>query len=385
MNKITKYIYPFLFILFFIGGMFNSFFQYLGVFPLLGIAIYLFIKIRNKIKNKHLLIYFILLSLISLSFFLGYHNILDYHDFIKEAQKYWGSFLLFFAGFILIKTKKVSINSIISYFLSGIFLTTAYGLVELIINLIKQDSLKRLSTPLGICNNYASILIIGILILFYKIINKKYFINKTADYIGLIFFAISLFLTQSLGAIVGLILTISIYLFFKNRKVKLVNSLIFILILFIVFTTTFIMFKKSILDSSNRQRLGLINGYSQIIKKHPLQGVGLNQTELYYDKWKTIIPYQEEIKYVDKRDAHNFIIQWITENGIISFIILLTFFIYYFKNNFKKYNPSYGILLGIIAFLVHALFSNNFHIIRLMMYFWFLLGSFDALEYKKRE
>jgi O-antigen ligase len=83
-------------------------------------------------------------------------------------------------------------------------------------------------------------------------------------------------------------------------------------------------------------------------------------------------------------DAHNFIFQWIAENGIISFILLLIFFIYYFKNNFKKYNPGYGILLGIIAFLIHALFSNNFHIIRLMMYFWLLLGVFDGLQYKTK-
>ncbi|TYB31895.1 MAG: O-antigen ligase family protein [Candidatus Mcinerneyibacterium aminivorans] len=384
MAKLPGYIILFFLSLFFIGGMFNSTFQYLGGFPLLFISIYFCFSRFKKVLTKRIVIYFSLLLIISLTFFLGFSKIINYHDFIKEAQKYWGSFSLFFTGYILIRTKVISIKEIKMFFLTGITLTSFYGIIKMSIDSIQNNKLERLTTPLGISNNYASILIIGVLILFYNLINKKYLINKRSDYVAFTILSASLLLTRSAGAIIGTAVAIFIYYFFRNRKLNLITGLTFVLIIFLLFSLSFSLFKKNILDHSNRQRIGLINGYTILIKKNPITGVGLNQTEYHYKSWKVPIPYQNQFGYVDKMDAHNFIIQWIAENGFPSFALLLLFLIYYFSNNFRKYNHSYGLLLGFLAYLIHALFSNNFHIIRLMMYFWLLLGVFDGLQYKTK-
>ncbi len=382
MEKKLK-IFSFIFLtIFFIGGMLSSSLQYVGVFPLLISAIYLIIKKRKQVIDKNFWIYLTIFLLISFSFYLGYSKVIDKTDFIKEAQKYWGSFLLFIVAYIFIKSKHISLKKIQKLFIIGIILTSIKGLVQLCLIAFKTNTVERLNTPLGMSNNYASILIIGILILFYNIYNNEYLTTKYGDISILAFFLVNLYLTESLGAIISFGMAILIFLFFKRRKVNFANVIVFVLLISLIAGTILFLFTERVMDYNNRRRCGLLRGYYNLSRDNIITGVGLNQTELHYDEWKTPLPFQNEFEYAPNYDAHNFILQWIAENGIVSFIILAFFLIYYYINNFKKFSPHYGILLGTIAFLIHALFSNNFHIIRLMMYFWFFMGSYEAYKSK---
>jgi len=366
--------------IFFIGGMFFQPVEYAGAFLIFGISIYIFTKYPKKYIKRKIINYFILFFLISLSFFLSYTKIIDYGGYFREAAKYWGCFLLFFSGYILVRFKKKLFKKINLIFIISLILISLYGLM----NYILTSHERRAYSPLGINNNHASILIIGIMILIVKIYYKKYLINRPIDISVLIFFLFYIFFDISRGALLGLCIVLIFFFFFKKNNINFKNLIIYFLIILIFSLSTFLIFKENIFNRSNKKRIALAKAHSKLIKRNIFTGVGLDQNHHYYNQIKTKIPFLDGKKYVGNLDAHNFIIQWWAENGIISLILILTFLIYYLYKNYRKFNHNYGLYLGCLAFIIHALFSNNFHIIRLMMYFWFFLGAFDAIPDEKQ-
>jgi len=114
--------------------------------------------------------------------------------------------------------------------------------------------------------------------------------------------------------------------------------------------------------------------------------VGLRQMRCHYNDWKRPIPfgYRETLPSMD---AHNFILQYAAENGIPAALFLLLFLGYYFSRTAGYRGRWFGLYCGLAAFLVQAFFSNNFHIIRQMMYFWFFMGLFlaEIVIYKREK
>lgn len=368
---------------FFIGGMYTLPLEYAGAFLILLTAFLLiFFKSIFPVKKESIQL-FILLGLISISFFLGYTQTINDARFFSEAEKYWGSFLLFAAGFVIVKTIPSIIQTIIRFFAIGLITTSLFGIYFLISNSFNEHVLQRLDTPLGMSNDYSSILIIGLTLFLGFIVSRNYLFSKIIDTMILFFFILCVILARSdaaiLGTLVGGYLLAEQHIHSRFKKLVRISACICIVLGII----SVFLFKGYFLRSGNAVRLALWKGHTEMILKYPLTGVGLSQMGYHYDQWKTPVPNTKGDRMVPPLDAHSFPLNYTAENGIPSFILLLLFLLYFWKRTVSVRNSYYGLFCGFSAFMFSALFSNHFYMIRQMMFIWFLMGVYLAFIDKK--
>lgn len=135
-------------------------------------------------------------------------------------------------------------------------------------------------------------------------------------------------------------------------------------------------------DHSNADRIWAWKSAGQMIKDHPVTGVGLGQSyNIYIQKYK----YEQESQGL--LHAHNNFIQITVENGIIGLVGLLFFTGYYLSTSLKNYlrqrNP-YDILV-FTTFLAHiCLFGQIDYTMwswaGMQPIFWFLLALLLKLK-----
>ena len=384
MLKTRDFIVSFILFFIFIAGMVKIQFEYLGISLLLLFFIFmLFLKkyrYDNDIKR-----YFYFGSAVCLSLFLGLFHVINIVSFLREYQKYHGVFLLFLFAYLLVFSEIFSFRKLLKYFSAGLLLTTIIGWYNFFYIFVTKKIVIRFATPLGMCNNYAAILVIGVLLFFVLQIKKEYLWSVKIDRAILVFFFISLLATRSDGATLGTFFALLFYWITKNGKFSMKKFSLICFIFLVFFVVGVLFFKSYFLRTGNRVRLGLWKGYAKISLKYPLTGVGLRQMPYHYGEWKSKVGVSSNKFWVPKYDAHNFILQWTAENGIISVLVFLFLLYIYFKNNFSPHNKYYGLYLGLLAFLFEALVSNNLRIIRLSIYFFILAGAYAGYLNKKKE
>ena len=365
---------------FFIFGMLKLPLGYTGMIMLLLLLIYGIFRDRKLEWDKTSRLFGLFFLVLGGTLLLGLTRAVNAGRFFSEAEKYWGSFLIFLTAYFLMKKHLIRVSQVVKFFIGGLFVTSVLGWLRMIPHLRYlgfADRAARLDTPLGICNNYASVLIIGLLILLYLKKEKKTLFLPWIDWGLIIFFIFSVFFSQSdaamLGVVVGVVMMVSMSR--EGFRFKRFAALLSILIL--LFVTLVFVARPYFLRRGNAVRLGLWQAYSETALKYPVTGVGLRQMRYHYNDWKRPIPfgYREDLPSMD---AHNFILQYSAENGIPAALFLLLFLGYFFSRTAGYRGRWFGLYCGLAAFLVQAFFSNNFHIIRQMMYFWFFMGLFLA-------
>lgn len=371
----------------------------------IGLLIFSFIfkrvVIKNyKITNSPLIIPFILLIFVSLVSFLNSVNLSSSLQGIVKLLKY---------GFLLViliseVKDKNHIKLIIGSALFGLLLASLDGIYQLIfgVDFFRHKSydtiigLKRLKAAFPHTNIFA-----GYLALFIPLSLPLFFYHskpKTRFVLGFIL-ALSvscLYLTFSRSAVLGVALAIILMGIIRKDKLVLFLFIIGILI-------SPLLLPKGIRDWSkttssiaefllNKDRLALYETSFNMIKHHPILGVGVNTYCLNYQKYK--LHDTEKGSENTMWYAHNSYLQMASEIGIAGFLLFLyllgtlfqMFLCFYRKNSdsFKKF-VGLGITMGIIAFLIHGLTETNLYYPKIAVLFWYQVGLLSALINLKGE
>jgi len=132
----------------------------------------------------------------------------------------------------------------------------------------------------------------------------------------------------------------------------------------------------------NQDRISIYSNTINMIKHHPIIGVGVNTFSRNYGKYKTAAAE----KYAHTPDtiyAHNIYLQMAGETGLLGLFAFLLFLFQVFRKVFgasRGLSDEYlkisalSLIACLIAFLVNGLTETNLYYSRVAMIFWFLIG-----------
>lgn len=118
-------------------------------------------------------------------------------------------------------------------------------------------------------------------------------------------------------------------------------------------------------------RINLWKESLMIITDHPLLGSGLNTYSTIIQRYKSP---DEGRMY-----AHNSYLQMATETGVLGLLAFLGVCGVFFKTVLRYLGKNndplvWGLLTGILAFLIHSFFDNHLYAMQLVVLFWFMVG-----------
>lgn len=141
----------------------------------------------------------------------------------------------------------------------------------------------------------------------------------------------------------------------------------------------------------NKERFVLYETSFNMIKHHPVLGVGVNTYCLNYQKYK--LHDTDEGTANTMWYAHNSYLQMASEIGIIGLLVFFYLLFQLFKqwwvfykkagDNFLKVS-SLGLLMGIVAFLAHGLTETNLYYPKIAVLFWFQVSLLTSILFLKK-
>ena len=224
-------------------------------------------------------------------------------------------------------------------------------------------------------------LVIGLTLFYFK--GKKKLFMAFISALGIL----GLYTTFSRGAGLGLYLGILFLSIAKKNKLLTV----FLITAFIIFP--FVMPAKikqwakdvnynPIVFLCNQDRLSIYANTVNMIKYHPLIGVGVNTFSRNYGKYKT----ESAEKYAHTPDgiyAHNIYLHMAGEVGLLGLAAFFWFLFVLFRQGYKAYiklNDDYlkiiaiSLLACFLSFLINGLTETSLYNSRVAMVFWYLIG-----------
>lgn len=221
-----------------------------------------------------------------------------------------------------------------------------------------------------------------------------YWKRKGLKILSLIVFFLSfgsLIIAFSRGAFLGAILGLLFYgfvFFVRERTISLKHLSVFLLI-FLISS----LFMGLVLNSDkvvhwlNRQ--GTVNGRFSVwietlplIHDRPLLGHGINT-------YMRVFQVYRKNPAVSPTFAHNCYIQMSTEMGILGLGAFAAIIYKLFESFFVRLRSrtlysgqgvvSIGLLSGIMAFLSHSFFDNNFYSLQLSVFLWYAIGLYIVI------
>lgn len=132
-----------------------------------------------------------------------------------------------------------------------------------------------------------------------------------------------------------------------------------------------------------------------IIKDHPLIGVGVNTYRLNYQNYQGefLTRYPEYITYLGSAESpHNQYLETAAEQGIIGLLLFLWINITFYKSGINTLRSDYqlkekmfaiGIMAGVTAILIHGLVEFPLNLVPNAMLYWLYLGFIMAIQNKQ--
>lgn len=122
---------------------------------------------------------------------------------------------------------------------------------------------------------------------------------------------------------------------------------------------------------SNFERIRWWEEALRIVKDYPLTGCGLNTYSVVARKYKS---FEGGGIY-----PHNSYLQMAAETGLLGLFAFLWVLFIFFRTGLQYFNQSrdalaLGLLTGILAFLVHAIFDTHLYSLQLVVLFWYMTG-----------
>mgnify|MGYP001562882372 CR=1 FL=1 len=371
----------------------------------IGLLIFTFLIKNFMVKNKTVTfgildIPFILLIVISLASFV---NSINLHSSIQGIIK-----LLKYGFLIVILCRELKdgehFRKIILATVFGLFVGSLDAIYQLIfgVDLFRHKpydlalGLARLKGAFPHTNIFA-----GYLALFLPVATAVFLYaskGKPKLYFGIVSMVALFCLIHTFcrSAVLGYWVAVLIIALLKKDK------LVIILLVAVVLIAPFFA-PKNITDWSNKtksvaefllnkERLIIYETSFNMVKHHPILGVGVNTYCLNYQKYK--LHDTGEGTANTMWYAHNSYLQMASEIGIIGLLVFIYLLVKLFNGWRRFYSKlgdnsekisSLGILTGILAFLIHGLTETNLYYPKIATLFWFQVGLLASLVYLKKK
>jgi O-antigen ligase len=194
----------------------------------------------------------------------------------------------------------------------------------------------------------------------------------------------SVFLTYSRGAWLGLAASIFFIAAVKGRRifVAAVGAIAALAAVVIPFVNA----GRLISSGTNFLRLSLWQSAVNMIRDHPVFGVGLDNFLYYYRDRGYMLP--DAWPDPEMSHPHNLVLDYWTRLGLLGLASLLALQASFWRAAWGTYRrlgngPTQIVVLALMAsmvdFLVHGLVDNSYFLIDLAMVFWLTLGAVEII------
>jgi O-antigen ligase len=362
----------------------------------MGIMFFIFI-LKKALKREKLFIntvinlpflFLILLSIIS------FKNSIDYAASLRGmARIVQNAFLVLICAEEIKDRKHVSL--VVSAIILGAALASADALWQIKfgkdfirgnvphikIGLSRATSAFPNPNVLGVYLSALSPLVIGLALYYFKGTKKVLML-----FISLLV-TLGIVLTFSRGTALAFYVSILFLSILRKNKIISFSLIILLLIFFFVMPQNIKDWAKKInynpiVFMLNIDRISIYKNTLNMIKHHPLIGVGVNTFSKNYLQYK-LPEIGEDAKTGDSMYAHNHFLHMAGEIGLLGLAVFVWLLIRLFKRNFHVYknldSDFYQITLlsliaCLIAFLVNGLTETSLYYSRVAMIFWYLTG-----------
>ena len=307
--------------------------------------------------------------------------------------------LLFVAMEEFIKDKK-HFQRIIFFMIAGSMLASVDGFWQLVTgkdfirgnSIIVNIGLNRATAAFPNANVFGiylvplSVILSGLALYYYKGVKKIVMLIFSGVVLA------SVFLTFSRFAVIGCFT--GLFLMALIRKDKLVISafVIFILLFPFIMPKGAKEWAKSVnynpvVFLCNTDRISIYKNAANMIKHHPIIGVGVNTFSINYQRYK--LPEPDDCRTGDSMYAHNNFLQIAGETGLLGLIAFFWVLIAIFKAAISCYKRakdeflkvvSLSITCSLAAFLINGLTETSLYYKRVSVIFWFIVGLVLALR-----
>lgn len=238
------------------------------------------------------------------------------------------------------------------------------------IPLAPGKSVAGLTASFDHYNSFGSYLVFSLPFFIAATIAAKKLVTKISLAAAVFLMLVCLVLSFSRGAWLGFLSSAVLLFILARRKIYL-----FLVILTFVLAVAILSPGAKDKDMlSNTGRLPVWQGTLQMIKNHPILGIGVGTYMSNYHTYfkNTPAPY-----------AHNSYLQIWAESGIFSLISFLCFLFLLMHKGvmaFKKYQNTLvlGLTCGIFGFLIHSFVDVDFYSLQLSALFWLGAGMLNA-------
>lgn len=246
----------------------------------------------------------------------------------------------------------------------------------------------------GVERSYATLIHIntlaGYLTLMIPIVfSLLFYVPKRSEKIlltfSLITMIICLIFTRSRSGWLALVGAMSFLVIIKKEK-RLAIGLTLVIIVVVSFLIPSVNTRlRTVFDLiANKERISLAKSALQMIKDHPLTGIGVNTFLYIYPQYQSP---EEGAPSKPQPHAHNVFLQIGAEMGLFAIIIFLWLLVRVFKigwETLRRTKDDYlralviGLLGSLIAFLISQEFDYMWSRPNLFIFFWILLAMFLA-------
>lgn len=338
-------------------------------------------------------IVFILVSALSMI------NTINYSSSVRGLFKLAQYGLLFVAMSESVKDKK-HFHKIIFFMIAGAMLASVDGFWQLATGkdfirgnpLIVNIGLNRATAAFPDANVFGiylaplSIILSGLALYYYKGFKKIAMLTLSAVVLA------SVFLTFSRLAILGCLTGVFIMALVRKDKLLISAFVIFILASPFIMPKNIKEWAKSvnynpIIFLCNTDRISIYKNSLNMIKHHPIIGVGVNTFSINYQRYK--LPEPADCRTGDSMYAHNNFLQIAGETGLLGLIAFFWVLIAIFKAAIFCYRrakdeflrvASLSIVCSLAAFLINGLTETSLYYKRVSVIFWFIVGLALALR-----
>ena len=380
---------------------------WLKLFVIIGITMWVLKSLREKEfkwkKNKFNLSIFLFILMISMSLFITNSINISLNDYII----FLSYFILYFLVINNIENENIFYSLTRLFFITSL-LVALYTLFHYYGFISYLKEFGPVISTIGQKNWTSNYLALIFPIMFSYFLLEKSKRKKIFYFVALSIVYATLMICQSRGIWISVSLT-SIFAIYFILKFKLVKTfkenkkwLILLILIFIVITIIYSTdnpLNKSAItvteramstfdekDPSINTRLLIWGTTLDMIKDRPILGSGIGTFKINYLNYQAefLQDNPDYIKYWGHaREAHNEYLQMGAELGIIGlgiFLSILSIFYNIIMKYLKKENDNkkkiivFGLLLGIICFLIHSLFTFPLHVPVLGSAFFIILG-----------